>query len=205
MSLDWRNLQIRKIPRNYISPEVKIGKLTHAPQPKLTGHVPDCCMSQISWDTVGPTKTKSLNGYQYATVFVDQCSLYYWVYGHHSTAQIPALFDKFYADTAPLRDKHGPILCLLRDRASVNISAEFEKQLVRLGIRSETSNAYEPWQNGDAERAIGTLTGTAQTVMLVSGLLGRFWFSAFSYAAVVHNVTFTVARLTSLHFLMYEA
>ena len=106
------------------------------------------------------------------------------MYGHHSTAQVPALFDKFYADTAPLRDKHGPILCLRRDRASVNISADFEKQLVRLGIRSETSNAYEPWQNGDAERAIGTLSGTARTVMLASGLLGRFWFSAFSYAAV---------------------
>ena len=39
--------------------------------------------------------------------------------------------------------------------------------------------------------------------MLASGLLGRFWFSAFSYAAVVHNVTFSVARLTSPHLLMY--
>jgi hypothetical protein len=124
-----------KFPRNYISPDVKIGKLKHAPQPKLTGHVPDRCMSHISYDTAGPTKTKSINGYHYATVFVDQRSMYYWVYGHNSTAQIPAIFDKFYADTAPLRDKHGPILCLRRDRASVNISADFEKYLVRLGIR----------------------------------------------------------------------
>ena len=50
---------------------------------------------------------------------------------------------------------------------------------------------------------LGLLSGTDWTVMLASGLLGRFWFSAFSYAAVVHNVTFSVARLTSPHLLMY--
>ena len=53
----------------------------------------------------------------------------------------------------------------------MNISAAFEQKLVQLGIRSETSNPYEPWQNGDAERAIGTLSGIARTVMLASGLV----------------------------------
>ncbi len=112
-----------------------IGKLTHAPQRRGTaqadrdGYVLDRCMSNISCDThtVDPTKSKSINSYQYATVFVDQHSMYYWAYGHNSTAQVPALFDKFYADTAPLRDKHWPILCLRRNGASVNISAEYEK------------------------------------------------------------------------------
>ena len=162
-----------------------LGKLKHAPKPKFTGHVPLHCMAQISWDTAGPTKTKSLNGYSYATVFVDHKSMYYWVYGHHSTAQIPELFDKFYADTAPQREKHGPILCVRRDNASVNVSSGMEQRLVRLGIRSETFNAYEPWQNGNAERAIQTLSKTARTVMLASGLVGHFWFHAFSYSAVV--------------------
>ena len=69
---------------------------------------------------------------------MDQHSMYYWVYGHNYTAQIPALFDKFYTDSVPLCDKHGPILCLWHDRASLNISADFEKHLVRFGIRSET-------------------------------------------------------------------
>ena len=41
----------------------------------------------------------------------------------------------------------------------MNISAAFEQKLVHLWIRSETSNPYEPWQNGDEERAIGTLSG----------------------------------------------
>ena len=45
-------------------------------------------------------------------MFVDQRSMYSWIYGHTSTAQIPNLFDKFYADiapasAAPLRDKHA--------------------------------------------------------------------------------------------------
>ena len=160
-------------------------------------------MAEISWDTAGPTQTRSINGYHYVTVFVCRYSMYYWAYGHHSTAQIPDLFDKFYADTASLREKHGPILSVRRDRASVNISDAFEKKLVQLVIRSETSNSYEPWQNGDAERAIGTLSGIARTVMLASGLVGRFWFSGFSYASVVHNITFSEARTSSQHVLMY--
>jgi len=129
--------------------------------------------------------------------------MYYWVYGHHSTAQIPELFDKFYADTAPQREKHGPILCVRRDNASVNVSSGMEQRLVRLGIRSETSNAYEPWQNGNAERAIQTLSNTARTVMLASGLVGRFWFHAFSYSAVVHNVTYSSQLHSSPHLIMH--
>ena len=92
-------------PRNYISADVQLGKLKHARKPLLTGHVPDRCMASISWDTAGPTQTRSINGYNYVTVFVCRYSMYYWAYGHHSTAQIPELFDKFYADVA-----HGPIL-----------------------------------------------------------------------------------------------
>ena len=40
-----------KFPKNYISSDVMIGKLKHAPKPKFTGHVPLRCMAQISWDT----------------------------------------------------------------------------------------------------------------------------------------------------------
>ncbi len=67
-------------------------------------------MSHISWDTAEPTKTKSINGYHYTTVFVDHKSMYYWVCGHNSTTQIPELFDKFYADFAPGR--LGPSMVL---------------------------------------------------------------------------------------------
>ncbi len=64
-----------KFPKNYFSSEAMLGKLKHAPKPKFTGHVPLRCMAQISWDTAGPTKPKSLNGYSYATVFVDHKSM----------------------------------------------------------------------------------------------------------------------------------
>ena len=79
-----------------------------------------------------------------------------------------------------------------------------EQRLVRLGIRSETSNAYEPWQNGNAERAIQTLSKTARTVMLASGLVGRFWFHAFSYSAVVHNVMYSSQLQSSPHLIMHD-
>ena len=102
-------------PRNYISAYVQLGKLKHAWQLLLTGDVPDWCMAAISWDTARPTQTRSIHSYNYVTVFICRYSMYYWAYGHHSTGQIPVLFAKFYADTAPLRDKHGPILPVRRD------------------------------------------------------------------------------------------
>jgi hypothetical protein len=99
-------------PQNYVSADVtvQLGKLKHAPQPILAGHNPERCMAEMSWDTASPAQTRSINGYHCVTVFVCCYSMYHWVNGHHSTAQIPDLFDKFYADTASLREKHGPIL-----------------------------------------------------------------------------------------------
>ena len=104
-------------------------------------------------------------------------------------------FQHISANNVPLHDKQGPILCLLLGLDLVNISTDYEKNVVQFGICDASCD--------DAEQAIRTFSGTARTIMLVSTLLGRFLFTAFSYAAVVHNVTFSVAHLTSRQLLMY--
>ena len=69
-------------------------------------------------------------------------------------------------------------------------------------IRSETSNPYEPWQNGKAERMLQTLMGTARTNMVFSGLDGRWWLHALQYAVHVHNRQYSPATKSSAFILM---
>ena len=130
----------------------------------------------ISWDALGPMKIQSTLSPSYATIFTCGFSGFAWVYGHTSTADIPMLPQKFLADTVALREKHGPILWVRRDNASVNVSQGVTALLLQHGIRSETSKPYEPWQNGRAERMIQTLCSTSRTVLLDSGLGGKFWY-----------------------------
>ena len=162
-----------RFPKNYISSEVKIGKMQHVDMPKATGTRASRPMAGIHWDTLGPTTTCSINGHKYCTIFTCDHSSFTWAYGHNSTDQIPDILEKFLADTAVLQEKHGPILWVRRDNASVNVSKKVELILLKRNIRSETSNPYEPWQNGTSERMIQTVVGTARTVMLSSGLVAK--------------------------------
>ena len=161
------------------------------------------CSSDL-FDTVGPTKTISVQNFRFLTLFTDAFSGYTWAYGHASTAEVPALFSRFYADTSLLRDKHGPLLCVRSDNASVNVSRQFKQQLDTLAIRHETSNPYEPWQLGVAERMNQTVVSVARTVLLASGLPPRFWFHASCYGVRIHNIQYSRALGTSPYILMHQ-
>ena len=136
-------------------------------------------------------QSKSTLGHAYATVFSCAFSGYVWVYSHSSTADIPSLLSKFYADSSLLREKHGPILRVRRDNASVNVSQKVTAFLDQHSICSKTSNPYEPRQTGKAERMIQTLCSAARTVLVASGLNGRFWSLALQFASRVHNLQYS--------------
>jgi hypothetical protein len=70
-------------------------------------------------------------------------------------------------------------------------------------IRSETSYLYEPWQNNHAEHIIQTLKSTARTVMIDSGLSGRFWFYALQYASHIQIAQCSAVIDSSPFFLMH--
>ena len=137
---------------DYSNPAVKVGKLHHVDQPASTGTRASRPMECICWDTFGDMKFPSTVGHKYATIFTCASTGYAWAYSHSSTADVPVLLARFYADTSVLREKHGPILRVRRDNASVNVSQKVQDFLLQHGIRSETSNPYEPWQNDRAER-----------------------------------------------------
>ena len=111
---------------------------------------------------------------------------------------------RFYADTAPLREVHGPLLCVRSDNASVNVSRRFKQHLDSLAVRHETSNPYEPWQLGVAERMNQTVVSVARTVLLQSGLPARFWFHASCYGVRIHNIQYARSLRTSPFVLMHK-
>jgi len=188
---------------SYSDPVVKEAKQHHVDRPSSTQHRGTRPFEYIHWDTAGPMRTKSLRNCLFVTTFTCAFSGYTWAYEHTSTADIPRLLERLHADTSLLQEKHGPLRCVRRDNASVNVSAEVMAWLDKHQIRSETSNPYEPWQNGIAERMIQTLSATARTVLLSSGLEGRFWFLAIQYATHIHNLQFSASIDASPYFVMH--
>ncbi len=69
--------------------------------------------------------------------------------------------------------------------------------------KAETSNPYEPWQNGTAERILQTVFATARTILVSSGLDGRFWYLAMQYAASIHNIQFSASLVSTPYVLMH--
>ena len=187
----------------YSDSVVKEGKLHHTDQRDSSGHRGSRPMECIHWDTVGPMRSKSIKNQLYATVFVCSYSGYAFLYGHASTADIPLLLERFYADSILLQEKHGPIRCVRRDNSSVNVSQRVMEWLIKKQIRSETSNPYEPWQNGKPERMLQTLLSTARTLILSSGLDGRFWLLAMQYATRIHNIQYSACIDSSPYVMMH--
>ncbi len=126
----------------YSDSVVKEGKLHHTDQQDSSGHRGSRPMECIHWDTVGPMRSKSIKTQLNATVFVCFISGYAILYDHASTADIPLLLEKFYADSILLQEKHGPLRCVLRDNSSVNVSRRVMEWLIKKQICSETSKPY---------------------------------------------------------------
>ena len=74
----------------------------------------------------------------------------------------------------------------MRDNACEYKSDEIMQFLDSKGIRSHFSTPKEQWQNG----AVNSIMLIARTVMVESGLGGRFWFRAATAGKDARNVTF---------------
>ena len=78
----------------------------------------------------------------------------------------------------------------MRDNVGEDKSEEIMQFLDSKGIRSHFSTPKEQWQNGAAESTINSIMLIARTVMVESGLGGRFWFRAATAGKDACNVTF---------------
>ena len=196
------DLQGVSMPRNYISANVRMGKATNLDQPKSIPDRAEHPLQVVHFDLFGPCKQPSFAGHNYCCVFVDDCTRYTWVYTVKNKSDVFNVFQQFFADTAIIRSKH-PLCCIRRDNAGENMSTALKTWLVENGIRSESSTAYEPWQNGRAEVQIRVLCNIARTNMIASGLTGKFWARAIFYAADISNIQYRADLKMSPHQAMF--
>jgi hypothetical protein len=84
---------------------------------------------------------------------------------------------RWYRDIADLQAKHR-FVGVVRDNASEKKSHEIKEFFQSKGIWNHVSTPREQLQNGPAESTINSIMLIARTVMVESGLGGRFWFRA---------------------------
>jgi hypothetical protein len=152
-----------------------IGKATLEDLPKAR-QVKVKPLHQINVDSFS-SSIPSIEGYNHAVVFVDKCTGYRWIYGMKTKDQMINVVKRWYSDIADLRTKHR-LVVVVRDNAGENKSQEVKEFFESKGIRNHFSTAREQWQNGPAESTINSIMLIARTVMVESGLGGRFWFKA---------------------------
>jgi hypothetical protein len=96
---------------------------------------------------------------------------------------------KWYSDIANLRLKHK-LVVVMRDNAGENKSQAVIDFFESVGVKNYFSTSHEQWQNGLAEAAINSIMMISRTVMVESGMGGRFWFKSSLAAVDARNATY---------------
>ena len=131
----------------------------------------------------------SIEGYNHAVAFVDCNSGYRWLYGMKLKSDMIRIVKKWYSDIADLRQMHK-LVVVMRDNAGENKSQEIIEFFESVGVKNYFSAAREQWQNGLTKAAINSIMMISRTVMVESGLGGRFWFKSALAAIDARNATY---------------
>ncbi len=103
---------------------------------------------------------------------------------------------EWYSNIAILRQKHK-LLVVMRDNAGENKSQEVFDFFVSIGVENYHSASHEQWQNGLPEAAINSVMMLSRTIMVESGLCGRFWFKSAVTGCEALNVTYKARICTT--------
>ena len=139
-------------------------------------------------DVCGPMQTQSQGGSHYFITFSDDYSCYSMTYFLKKKSEALEKFKEF--KEAAENETGVKIKALRADRGGEYLSKEFMK---RWGIRSESTVAYSPQQNGVAEQLNRTLVEAARSMMYQAGLSFSFWAEAVSTASYLRNRMVTTA------------
>ena len=186
-SAGLEGLMPKKFESHAKCPSCMIGKSTMEDLPKLKDRA-DEPLGQVNMDLFS-SSVPSIEGYNHAVVFVDCNSGYRWLYGMKLKSDMLKIVKKWYSDIADLRQKHK-LVVVMRDNAGENKSQELIDFFESVGVKNYFSTAHEQWQNGLAEAAINSIMMISRTVMVESGLGGRFWFKSALAAVEARNATY---------------
>ena len=130
-------------------------------------------------------QTKSLQGSQYITTFIDDHSRHAVIYYLRSKDQFVGALRKFLSWAETQSDKR---LCALHsNRGGEYLSASVKEILNDKGIKHYLTMPGTPQQNGKAERFNCTILDKAMSMLHTAGLSNGFWEYAISTAVHIYN------------------
>jgi transposase InsO family protein len=161
-----------------------MGKYAKAPFPASDNRSAGI-LDLIHSDVSGRMSSPSLSGYLYYVLFIDDYSRKTWIYFLKTKGEV---FKRFQEFKALVENQTGKkIRCLRSDNGGEYTSNDFDDYCVREGIRREMTVAYNPQQNGVAERKNRSIVGAARAMIHDQGLPLFLWAEACNTAVYLQN------------------
>ena len=160
----------------------KMHRLPHHPLKEIKSKEK---LQLVHTDVCGPMQTQSFGGSVYFITFTDDYSRYCKTYFLKKKSEALQKFKDF--KVAVEKELGMNVKALRADRGSEYLSDEFKHYLKECGIRSESTAAYSPQQNGVSERLNRTLVEAARSMLSYSGLSYAYWAEAVATATYLRN------------------
>ena len=161
-----------------------MGKYAKAPFPASDSRSAGI-LDLIHSDVSGRMSSPSLSGFEYYVLFIDDYSRKTWIYFLKTKGEA---FKRFQEFKALVENQTGKkIRCLRSDNGGEYTSNAFDDFCAREGIRREMTVAYNPQQNGVAERKNRSIVGAARAMIHDQGLPLFLWAEACNIAAYLQN------------------
>ena len=125
------------------------------------------------------------DGCKYFTIFVDEYTKYKWVYLHQDRTESVEILKRWILDAT--KGSRNKVQCIRLDQAGEHMSKEYYDELKAQKIQLETSNGYDHWQNGVAEKAIRDVCNMARCMLEYGRVARDMWGYAVRYAVHVQN------------------
>ena len=122
-------------------PECMIGKSTLQDNPGDARRATRP-LGKVNFDLISSSIT-SVEGYNYAALFVDDHTGFRWLYGLKTKDEVKSAGQRWMAEIAELREQH-PLLVVMRDNAGEKKSKELSDYFTSMGVENYYSTAYEP-------------------------------------------------------------
>ena len=189
--------QLRQLVKNSegvdLQPEGKMkfceacvhGKMHRLPHSALKDIKSKERLQLVHTDVCGPMQTQSFGGSSYFITFTDDYSRYCKIYFLRKKSEALEKFKEF--KVAVEKETGLNVKALRADRGREYMSEEFKQFLKECSIRSESTAAYSPQQNGVSERLNRTLVEAARSMISHAGLSKTYRAEAVATATYLHN------------------
>lgn len=166
------------------------GKSTRPPLPKMSIKQYDL-NELLVIDLVGPMNVPTWDGYLYAFIIVE-------VSHRYPTGRLLKSKEESGREVcvvvARLECQAGRLVKIIHtDNGSEFINSAMNEFCARNGIKHETTNPYQPQQNGIAKRAIAVLMEMTPSMLHAARMDLHYWGEAFMYTVYIHLITPTSA------------